>query len=91
MLLPVLHTIALTPRSGHKPVLFGSTMGYHVPLSNRSFPVPCAGYSCQVECRTANVLFDLASGYLAERKILLPGVTTLARLVGQVRDRAEQR
>ena len=36
-------------------------------------------------------LFDLATSYLAERKILLPSATTLTRLIAQIRDRAEKR
>ncbi len=38
-----------------------------------------------------SLLFDLTTGWLAERKILLPGVSILARLVAAVRDRSSSR
>jgi len=38
-----------------------------------------------------SVLFDLATARLVDRKILLPGVNQLARLVASVRDHAQER
>jgi len=38
-----------------------------------------------------SVLFDLATARLVEGKILLPGVSQMARLVASVRDRAQER
>ena len=38
-----------------------------------------------------SLLFDLATSYLVKRKILLPAVSTLVRLIAQIRDRSEKR
>ncbi|MCB0094068.1 MAG: Tn3 family transposase [Caldilineaceae bacterium] len=38
-----------------------------------------------------SVMFDFATAWLIQHKILLPGVSTLARLISEIRERATQR
>lgn len=38
-----------------------------------------------------NILFDRTASWLTERKLLLPGITTLTRLISRVRTRSDSR
>ncbi len=44
-----------------------------------------------VSAESPSILFDVTTSQLVENKILLPGVTVLARLISNVRDRVQQR
>ncbi|WP_407213940.1 DUF4158 domain-containing protein [Escherichia coli] len=41
--------------------------------------------------RTSRLLFDLATGWLMQHRIILPGATTLTRLISEVREKATLR
>ena len=75
------------------PVEIRATYGY------RAFEVPGVGFRltrwlfalCWTGTDRPSVLFDRATAWLIARKVLLPGATTLERLVARVRARTAER
>jgi TnpA family transposase len=66
-------------------------------LGYRDFPDAEAELAVWIDARAWNTgegpkaLFDAAVGWLAEQRVLLPGVSRLARLVARVREQANER
>src|SRR3954447_1799709 len=76
------HVAEIRRRYGYRDFHEGSeTAALSRWLANRAW----------VGAERPSVLFDLATARLVERKVLLPGVSTLARMVAQVRDKAASR
>jgi len=67
--------------------------GYHA-FTDSSYPFRYLRwlYSCVwVNQERPSLIFDLSTAWLLERKVLLPGVSTLSRLISKVRERCNQR
>ena len=41
--------------------------------------------------KDTSLMFDFATNWLIQHKILLPGITTLSRIITEIRERAENR
>src|SRR3989304_2859320 len=76
------HTAEITQHYGYR--------GFHDPWEQWS-PLRWLYVRAWLSTERPSVLFDLATARLVDRKVLLPGVTVLTRLVARVRERAATR
>jgi len=76
------HAVEIRTRHGYTP--FGEGLG-HLRFLRWLYERVWTG------AERPTVLVDLATAWLVEHKILLPGITTLTRLVAGIRDRAARR
>ncbi len=75
------HTALIRNQYGYREFVWPWSFRLSRLLSSRSW----------ISNERPSLLYDLATGWLVQHKILLPGASTLTRLISQIRERAESR